>query len=179
MAEEGRDSGELVRRARAGDGGAWTELVERYSALLWSIARGHGLRDADCGDVVQITWLRLVERLDALDAPAAVGGWLATTARRESLRQARLGDREAPGPAPDAAGASSAAPVEQVVAGRERLCRVGAALQDLPRRCQHLLRLVALAPGQAELAAALDMPVGSLGPTRVRCLAHLRRRLAP
>ncbi|WP_131741710.1 RNA polymerase sigma factor, partial [Actinomadura roseirufa] len=93
--QEGTD--ELVDRARDGDGAAWARLVERFSGLLWAIARGYGLGDADAGDVVQTTWLRLVERLDDLREPAAVGGWLATTARREAARLAgRGGSAHAP-----------------------------------------------------------------------------------
>ncbi|MQY08277.1 RNA polymerase sigma factor [Actinomadura macrotermitis] len=173
--EELRDTGELVARARAGDGAAWARLVERYSGLLWAIARSHGLSDADCGDVVQTCWLRLVERLDQILEPAAVGGWLATTARRECRRTAQRRNRELPGDVPEPAAVPAA---DQVVVARERLCRVGSALQDLPRRCQLLLRMFAQAPTHAELAAALEMPLGSVGPTRARCLAHLHRRLA-
>ena len=77
------DTSALVVRAREGDDAAWARLVERYSGLLWSIARAHGLGDADASDVVQTSWLRLVERIDALDDPSATGCWLATTARNE------------------------------------------------------------------------------------------------
>ncbi|WP_242619568.1 RNA polymerase sigma factor, partial [Actinomadura fibrosa] len=92
--QDGTD--ELVVRARDGDGAAWARLVERYSGMLWAIARGHGLDDADAGDVVQTAWLRLVERLDGLRDPGAVGGWLAATARNESARVAGRRGRELP-----------------------------------------------------------------------------------
>ncbi|HEY8479162.1 MAG TPA: sigma-70 family RNA polymerase sigma factor [Spirillospora sp.] len=172
MAQWDNDTDELVVRARDGDGAAWARLVERHSGLLWSIARSHGLNDADSGDVVQTTWLRLVERIDALREPSATGCWLATTARNESLRLVRRRGRDLPVvPAPR----SPEPGPERVALGRERLGHVGAALQALPRRCRTLLRLFALAPSHAELAAALGIPVGSVGPTRARCLDALRR----
>ncbi|GAA3926271.1 hypothetical protein GCM10023085_04470 [Actinomadura viridis] len=180
------DPARLVARARAGDGAAWARLVERYSGLLWSIARSYRLGEADAGDVVQTTWLRLVERIDRIERPDAVGSWLVVTARRESLRAARRASARtgsAPGRAGDVGGAAVPAPPatrpEEVALARERLGQVAAALEALPRRCQSLLRLAALAPSHAELAAALGIPVGSIGPTRARCLDRLLRRLAP
>lgn len=168
--KEGTD--ELVVRARDGDGDAWARLVERHSALLWSIARSHGLNDADAGDVVQTTWLRLVERIDALRDPSATGCWLATTARNESLRLLRRRSRDVPlVPAPRQPEPGP----EQVAVARERLGQVGTALDTLPKRCRTLLRLFALAPTHAELAAALGIPIGSVAPTRARCLEALRR----
>jgi DNA-directed RNA polymerase specialized sigma24 family protein len=144
---------ELVARARDGDGEAWALLVERHSPLLWSIARSHGLNDG-------------------LRDPAATGCWLATTARNESLRLVRRRGRDLPlVPAPRRPEPGP----DRVVAARERLGRVGAALDALPRRCRTLLRLFALAPSHAELAAALGIPVGSVAPTRARCLDALRR----
>jgi RNA polymerase sigma factor (sigma-70 family) len=167
------DTAYLLVRARDGDGAAWAKLVDRYSALLWSIARSYALNDADSGDVVQTTWLRLVERIDQIAEPAAVGGWLAVTARRESLHVAKRRGRELPGDIPDT---TSPGP-ERAAMARERLGLVAAAIQTLPRRCRDLLRMFALAPTYADLAAALDIPVGSIGPTRARCLENLRRKL--
>lgn len=172
MAHNNDGTDELVVRARGGDGAAWARLVERHSGLLWSIARSHGLNDADSGDVVQTTWLRLVERIDGLRDPAATGCWLATTARNESLRLVRLRGRDVPlVPAPRAPEPGP----DRVALSRERLGLVGAALEALPRRCRTLLRLFAVASSHAELAAALGIPVGSVAPTRARCLDALRR----
>jgi RNA polymerase sigma factor (sigma-70 family) len=163
---------ELVVRARGGDGDAWARLVERHSGLLWSIARSHGLNDADSGDVVQTTWLRLVERIDGLREPSATACWLATTARNESLRLVRRRSRDLPRvPAPREPEPGP----DRVAAARERLGLVGAALEQLPQRCRTLLRLFALASSHAELAAALGIPLGSVAPTRARCLDALRR----
>lgn len=166
------DTSALVVRARGGDDAAWARLVERYSGLLWSIARAHGLDDADAGDVVQTSWLRLVERIGALDDPSAAGCWLATTARNECRALVRRRARDL---APVALGTRPASGPDEVAVARDRLGRVGAALEALPRRCRTLLRLFAQAATYAELAAALGVPVGSVGPTRARCLAALRR----
>src|SRR5256885_8085036 len=77
---------ELVTRARGGDSEAWDALVERYAPLIWSICRKHRLGRTDADDVAQSVWLRLVDQLDRVRDPAALPGWLATTARRECLR---------------------------------------------------------------------------------------------
>ncbi|RFU40966.1 sigma-70 family RNA polymerase sigma factor [Actinomadura logoneensis] len=190
------ESGELVRRARLGDGAAWGLLVDRHAPLLWAIARSCGLDDADCGDVVQTAWLRLVERIDTIQDPQAVPHWLAVTARREAVALARRRGREAPADPlcfTDVIGGRPRSPMvgggdlgvrrpacspEEAALAREQVGRVGEALRALPRRCQDLLRMLALATSYNELAAALDLPVGSIGSARARCLAHLRRRLA-
>jgi RNA polymerase sigma factor (sigma-70 family) len=84
---------ELVHSAADGDQEAWDALVDRFSGLVWSIARAHRLSAADAADVSQTTWLRLVEHLDQIRNPDGVGAWLATTARHESLRVLRVGQR--------------------------------------------------------------------------------------
>ncbi|MFC5181598.1 RNA polymerase sigma factor [Actinomadura harenae] len=185
------ESGELVVRARLGDSAAWGLLVDRHAPLLWAIARSCGLDDADCGDVVQTTWLRLVERIDVVRDPQAVPQWLAVTARREAVLLAGRRGREAPAdplcftdvPRPITRNGVSGAyrfvsGTEDTALAREQIGRVGEALRTLPRRCQNLLRMLALAHSYSELAAALDIPVGSIGSARTRCLAQLRRRLA-
>src|ERR1700675_1391580 len=92
--------GDLVRSAGAGASDAWNELVNRFAGMVWSVARRHRLNASDAADVSQTTWLRLVEHLNRIEHPERVGGWLATTARRESLRVLRLADRQVPA-APD------------------------------------------------------------------------------
>src|SRR6266516_3266327 len=87
---------ELLQAAAGGDQDAWGRLVDRYSRLVWAVARGHRLSQADAADVTQATWLRLVEHLDRIKEPERLGAWLATTARHESLRVIRRGGREQP-----------------------------------------------------------------------------------
>lgn len=175
------DVADTVRRAAKGDRHAWDSLVESFSRMIWSVASSHRLGPTDSAEVVQTTWLRLVENLDRIAQPERVGGWLATTARRESLRLLRLRGREVltddetrlePGAAPDPT-------PEALLLDRDRDRRVWSAFAQLPHNCQALLRLVVVvAPPYSEVAAALDMPIGSIGPTRARCLDRLRRLLA-
>jgi len=172
----------LVGRAAQGDARAWEELVHSYVGLVWAVARSHRLSSEDAADAVQITWLRLVEHVDRLQHPDRVGAWLATTARHESLRLVRRSKRELA--VPDLP--ELAARLTREVASRddgpddELLGQVQAAFVALPQRSQALLRLLVLdpPPSYTEIAHALDMPVGSIGPTRGRCLKALRDRLA-
>ncbi|HWB71199.1 MAG TPA: sigma-70 family RNA polymerase sigma factor [Egibacteraceae bacterium] len=169
-----------VRAAASGDDQAWDALVERFNGLVWSVARGHRLSSTDAADVVQTTWLRLVEHLDRLRQPQQVGAWLATTARRESLRVLRLATREQPRDeqVEFAADAPEDSP-ELVALAHERSALLWRSLEELSPRCRRLLRVLMAdpAPSYEEVSAALDMPVGSIGPTRGRCLDCLRRRL--
>jgi RNA polymerase sigma factor (sigma-70 family) len=170
---------QLLRDASAGSEGAWEAIVERFSGLVWSTTRAHRLSPAEAADVVQTTWLRLVENLDRLDDPARVGAWLATTARRESLRQLRLRARELPTEDEWMFDGASDESVEHGLITRERDAAVRRALAALDERCQALLRILAAPepPSYEEIGAALGMPVGAIGPTRGRCLDKLRRQL--
>ena len=181
--------GDLVAAADGGDDAAWKLLVERFSGLVWSVARGYGLGAADAADVFQTTWLRLTEHLGRIDHPDRVGAWLATTARHEALRVLRAGarvvltDDESTLETSDAGVSSPERAVldaEQEKFNADRARRLWNTLGELSARCQRLLRVLMASPPPryAEVAAALDMPVGSIGPTRARCLAHLRERLA-
>lgn len=179
-----RSTGELVRDAGAGDSAAWDELVDRYSGLVWAVARGHRLGHADAADVFQTTWLRLVEHLGRLRQPEHVGGWLSATARHECLRLLRLRSRELPDEHVEVTvdehhGRAGVPGPETALLLREERAEVLVAFGHLPDRCQGLLRLLAAdpAPSYAEVSQSLDMPVGSIGPTRGRCLDHLRRLL--
>lgn len=175
-AADAASSEELVRRACDGDGDAWAALTRRYTGMLWAIARSHGLSRPDAADVVQTVWLRLVERLSGLRDPGRVGAWLAVTTAREAER-ARLRAAQWPPAAAERRQPAVERSPEGVYGTRERLGRVARALEELPERCRRLLRLFAASPSYADAAAALGIPVGSVGPTRARCLSALRRRL--
>src|SRR4051812_33167999 len=140
----------LVERARAGDDQAWSELVERYAGLVWSIASAHRLSRADAADVNQVTWLRLVEHLDRLKEPEAVAGWLATTARNECLAVIRRAGRQVP-VEPDRVIESDtidvrASAVDEGLLDSEASAAVRVALRTLPEHCQVLLRLLVAEP---------------------------------
>lgn len=170
---------DLVQAAAAGDGGAWNVLVSRYSGLVWSIARQHRLSDADAGDVCQATWLRLVENLGSLREPEAVGGWLATTVRRESLRIIKHSARQVPtdiGTEIDISDDTARTDPDRFLLADERQVAMRTAFASLGDACRTLLALLIADPPvtYAEISATLDMPVGSIGPTRSRCLERLK-----
>jgi len=175
------DVGDLVVAAAEGDRAAWDQLVDRFSGLVWGVARGHRLQGADAADVFQTTWLRLVENLTRIHDPQRVGAWLATTARRESLRIIRARTRET---AQESETldliADDSPPLDAGLLRAERNDVVWHCLETAPERCRTLLRVLLADPplSYAEVATLLDMPIGSIGPTRRRCLEHLRRRLA-
>lgn len=168
----------LLAAAAAGDSVAWDSLVDRFTGLLWATARAHRLSATDCADIVQTTWLRLLENLDRIQEPERLGGWLAVVARRECLLVLKRSHREPPVPAdewldrvPD-----QRAPVESAMLVAERDAALWQVFDELPDPCRRLLRVLVAdpPPAYAEIADALDMPIGSIGPTRARCLAKLR-----
>jgi RNA polymerase sigma factor (sigma-70 family) len=166
-----------LHAAAAGDRRAWDALVTRYAGLVWTVARGMRLGDADAADVSQVTWLRLVENLDRIRDPEALGSWLATTARREAIALLRR-RREVPLEVPERIEATDdqQPPPWQELLVDERNQELWRAFRQLSQRCQSVLRLLVVEPSgsYAAAAAALDIPVGSLGPTRARCLETLR-----
>jgi RNA polymerase sigma factor (sigma-70 family) len=170
----------LVTAAAGGDRAAWDALVAAYGGLIWTVARNHRLSAGDAGDVSQTTWLRLVENIDRLSEPSRVGAWLATTARRECLRllgrakRTVLSGEELD---PDSDRLRLATPeADSALLAAERDEEVRRAFDRLTPRCRDLLQLLLLdpAPSYDEISAALDIPVGSIGPTRGRCLEKLR-----
>ncbi len=173
---------ELVQDAATGDRVAWETLVDRYGRLVWTIVRGHRLSSADAADVVQTVWLRLVEHLDQLREPEHLGGWLTSTCRHESLRVLRRSAREMPDESVELRQEASLRVPSQGSDPEERLLRserreaLVAAFRELPERCQVLLRMLSAdpSPSYADVSAALETPVGSIGPTRARCLEKLR-----
>ncbi len=171
----------LVGAARAGSEEALGQLVTELSPLLWQVARAAGLNSGDAEDVLQTAWMRLVTHLDNIHDAAALTGWLVTTTKREAWRVRAVERRQLPvdqelfAEIPDRGIGSE----EQVILDDQRRA-LWAAIGGLSRRCQELLRVIAFAPrpDYAVVATALGMPVGSIGPTRGRCLAKLRALLA-
>jgi len=170
----------LVDRVCGGDQDAWNEVIERYSPLVWAICVRYRLEREDIDDVGQSVWLLLVENIAKLREPAALAGWLATTAKHECLRvirDARRRDRQALPPEDQMPPDLSAAAIEQEIIEAELNAALRAAFAELPEGCHQLLSLLISdpPPGYSEISAKLGMPVGSIGPTRARCLSRLRR----
>lgn len=172
----------LVTRARDGDEAAWDELVERYAQLVWSIGHRYRLSAADIDDVGQSVWLRLVEHLSTLREPAALPGWIATTSQRECLRLLRIGRRSEPADplAEDHDIVDDAVSVDDDLLLQERRSAARAAFAQLSLRCQQLLLLLIEDPPKSysEISRALHMPIGSIGPSRARCLDKMRHSSA-
>lgn len=168
-------------RWRSGDEEALEELVRLLSPVLWQVARAAGLDRGTAEDVVQTTWLALVDHADSVHSPQAVTSWLTTSARREAWRVAKQSGRQRPVEDGVLAERLPAQPgPEPQVLLDDDAARLWTALTRLPERCQRLLRIVAAEPkpDYAAVAETLQMPVGSIGPTRGRCLAKLRVELA-
>jgi len=169
-----------VNAAAARDQRAWNTLVDQFSGLIWAVVRAHRLPDADAADVTQATWLRLLEHLGRLRDPDRVGAWLATTARRECLHVLRTSGRTIPFGEDLFEPESADAPVGDAVLIAERDDALWRGFRQLSLSDQALLRLLVADPRPTyeEIAAALDIPIGSIGPTRQRALERLRRELA-
>lgn len=174
-------AGRLLAEYRDGDETKMAELVRVLTPILWHTVRATRLDTATAEDVLQTVWLTLVRRADSITEPVAVLQWMVVTAKRESWRVSRLQakvrpeDLEASGAGDDLTPSVE----EEVLSGASDL-RLWQHINALPERCRALLRMIAFAdrPDYAELALALDMPQGSIGPTRGRCLAKLRTALA-
>jgi RNA polymerase sigma factor (sigma-70 family) len=163
-----------------GDESGLDDLVRLMTPVLWQVARACSLAPAEAEDVVQATWLSFVRSAAGLRDAQSVGAWLTTAARREAWRVSRTGGRttfvedevlERVVPQ------QGSAEAEVVTHDEDGL--LWAAVGALDLRCQTLLRIVAFAdrPDYAGIARDLEMPVGSIGPTRMRCLRKLRALL--
>lgn len=162
----------------AGDRERLSELVDLVTPVLWSVARSQGGNPSMCEDAVQTAFLQLVDRAEAINEPAAVLGWLVVVVKREMWRLARGSRREIDVdevPEPSAQGLDPEA--QSILSERQQV--LWRHVSALSPRCQELVRVIAFAdrPDYAAIAESLGMPVGSIGPTRGRCLQKLRLAL--
>ncbi len=169
----------LLDRAAEGDADAWTAIVERYSGLVWSVTRSFRLSRDDAAEVSQTTWLRLVEHLGTIREPERLGAWLATTTRRLCLMTLRRSYRTVPSDLDDTHLISfdGTDDLDAALDGDKCRAALHRAFEDLPEPGRTLLRTLAAdpAPTYAEVAVALDIPIGSIGPTRARSIERLRK----
>lgn len=175
------DTAALLDAARLGDQAAWDALVGEFNGLVWSIARSYRLEMAQAHDAVQMTWLRLVENLNRIKEPERLAGWLATTARRECLQLIRKSGRERPASDDETLldVADPALPVDAALLLDERDGALWRAFRLLGEKCQQLLRVLMATPPPSyqDVSAALDIAVGTIGPSRQRCLKQLRSHI--
>jgi RNA polymerase sigma factor (sigma-70 family) len=170
---------DLVRASIDHDEDAWNELVRRYSGLVAFVIRHYRLSSTDTQDVAQLVWLRLVEHLAQIREPAALPGWLATTTRHECERHLRVGGRSV---AMDPAGlhlidrAGSGPEIDELLLAAERRQVLLDGLAELAPHHRELLMMLTADPPYAytDISRILDIPIGSIGPTRSRVLGKLR-----
>jgi RNA polymerase sigma factor (sigma-70 family) len=173
----------VVAAAERGDQSAWAALVARFRGHIIRVARAHGLRNHEADDVLQETCLRLYRNLSGVREPHSLGAWVDTAARYESLRVLRKGrlrreeltDSELDFAAPAPQDSDDDDLME------ERRAALAQALTQMPASQRTLMQalLADPAPSYAEVSARLGIPIGSIGPTRGRCLTRLRGALAP
>ncbi|MGH3851911.1 MAG: RNA polymerase sigma factor [Pseudonocardiaceae bacterium] len=174
------DVADLLRRSREGDPLAWDEILRRYGKLVSGTVRSFQMQDADALDAVQMTWLRLAENAHHVRFPERLGGWLATTARRECLRILRraTGVAHLRYAEPDTVADPSVGPEQRVVEADTTRALWNIVAELPPRRRALLRQLFTDHPRPyAEVARAAGIPVGGIGPTRARALRQLRGRI--
>ena len=173
-------AGDAFAGYRDGDLNRMSDLVRAVTPILWHTVRSYRLDNQSAEDVLQSTWLALVRRSDSIADPRAVLQWLIVTARREAWRVASVQRRVNP---TDWQSEDLVAPAEQqpepAIVRDAQDAALWGQVNRLPLRCQQLLRVIAFAdqPDYARIARSLGMPMGSIGPTRGRCLARLRALL--
>ena len=173
------DDARVVQDCLDGEPGAWEVLVRRYGRLVRAIAARAGLEGDDAADLFQTVFVIVWRNLELLDRPAAVAGWIGTIARREAWRtKRRLGRDRGEVLAEDSAkgGPDAEAKIDQA----QRVFLLARGLDALDERCRRLLDALFWRdppPSYEELAQEIGVPIGSLGPTRRRCLEKLRSAL--
>ena len=173
----------MVWAAANGDAHAWEQLVDRFAGLVWSICWSYRLDSEDAADVGQLTWLHLLEHLDQIRDPQRLAGWIATTCRRECqalLRKSHPLVNTEQEQIERLLGGGGAADEPSLTAAEH--AALWQAFQLLGEWCQRVLRALVIdpedgPPSYQAVAATLQVPIGSLGPTRARCLHQLRKLL--
>jgi len=172
----------LLLAAQSGDDSAWRALVDGHSGLVWSIIRGFRFDNDTANDVFQTVWLRLAENLFRIRQPNRLASWLGQTTRNECVGVTRQRTRLVPtGDDPEQLPLIEPhrelfpLPGENMERDLERQAVV-AAFARLGERCRVLLAMLVsdTPPSYVEISEILDIPVGSIGPTRARCLNTLK-----
>lgn len=185
--DSSEDDAALVERCRRGDASAWAVLVRRYQRLVYAVVMRAGFDEHGAADVFQTVFSRLIEHLPRLHQPERLQAWIVTTAKREALRAREIGrrtvsmtrDEDDDAPGLEDSVADDAPLAEDALSELQQLNRLRQGMDQLDERCRDLLLLVFRDEdeklGYEEVARRMNMPMGSLGPTRARCLDKLRR----
>jgi RNA polymerase sigma factor (sigma-70 family) len=182
LVESDRD---LIRRCREGNAGAWHQLLNKYERLVYSIALRYGLSRDDAADIAQITFTILIQSLDSLAEDSRLGPWLATVARRHTWRLLERNRREAASERLEATDIAESAVLlgksdAESIEHWELTEWLDAGLSKISENCRKLLLALYFQPERssyAEVAERLDMPIGSIGPSRARCIKRLKQML--
>jgi RNA polymerase sigma factor (sigma-70 family) len=179
------DDSMLIARCLAGDASAWPVLVRRYQRLVYVIVRRCGLDEQAAADIFQTVFVRLLQHLQRIAEPARLHAWIVTTAKREAWLRRRHSQRLVSTTTADDDGADDGADAiadpepgpEETLAHWQQIAQVLRGLDRLDERCRLLLQTLfgSEGIGYDDVASRLGMPIGSIGPTRARCLARLRR----
>ena len=166
----------LLQAASDGDQAAWSALVDRYARLVWSVVRGFRLDDAAAHDVFQTVWLRLVEHVDRIREPERLPGWLSMTAKNECIRVLNRQKRQIPSDFEYDVADPTARDFADPLIDLESIEVAMQAFEQLSPEHQQLMRLLCADPplDYETIASIIDRPIGSIGPTRARCIARLR-----
>lgn len=171
---------DLLSRITDGDPKAWEEILHRYSTVVSAAVRSFRLQEADALDAIQTTWLHLAQNIHRIQYPNRLGGWLATTARRECLRILRQGRRvpTLPMTIQETLADPSAGP-EQSVIDADTIRWLWKYVDELPPRRRAILQALFTDnhPPYTEVAVITGTSLGGIGPTRTRALQQLRQRL--
>ena len=171
---------DLILACKKGQAWAWDRLVKKYERLVFSIPRSYGLSREDAADVSQTTFIILIQSLDSLTEDSNVKAWLATVARRHTWRLMERGRHEGPGRDDDLADTPWLLGGEKPSERWELIDWLDGGISKVSEACQRLLKALYLdesEPSYAEISERLGMPVGSIGPTRARCLQRLKMAL--
>lgn len=174
------DVEQLIERCRTGDQAAWGRLVDSFAGYVFAIARRHALREDQCEDVAQTVFSTLSRRIDQIEQAAALQGWLATTTKRECWRVIKSARRAGHATGSSVTEPSVESAVDELLVRVEAAQLVRLALEQIGHKCRLLIEelfLRASTPDYSAIAARLSIPIGSIGPTRNRCLAKLAERL--
>ena len=178
---------QLVLACRRGDQHAWERLIRRYQRLIYAIPLRAGLDEDHAAEIFQDVFTTLFQKLNDIEEPEKLHAWLVTTTRRKTLheiskahvRQQSHVNTDDPPNVATLIKDDSPLPDEQLLILEEQH-RIRIALSSLDERCRTLLEMLFYSsepPSYADIAAALGVPEGSIGPTRARCLAKLLRLL--